>query len=61
MLPRAIAKCDDVFATITADYKKKLAHSSARIARTNARYNGRRIKKAKEAGEHGDKKDQAAE
>jgi len=54
VLPRAVAKRADVFAAITADDKKILAHSTARNARTNARYNGKRIKKAKEDAEKGD-------
>lgn len=51
VLPRAAAKSEDSFAAITADDKKFLAHSTARIAWTNARYNGRRIKRAQEAAE----------
>ena len=48
VLPRAVAKPADEFAPITAADKKRNAHSEARIARTNARYNGRRIKRAEE-------------
>lgn len=51
VLPRQAAAQKDEFAAITADDKKKLAHSEARIARTNARYNGRRIKRAEEAAQ----------
>merc|ERR1712170_9636 len=35
VLPRATAAREDEFAAITADDKKFLAHSTARIARTN--------------------------
>ncbi len=48
VLPRTIAKPADSFAAITADDKKFLAHSTARIAWTNARYNARRIKRAED-------------
>lgn len=51
VLPRAVTKAADEFAPITAEDKKKNAHSEARIARTNARYNGRRIKRAQEEAE----------
>ena len=48
VLPRTAAATKDEFAAITADDKKFLAHSTARIARTNKRYKGRRDKKAAE-------------
>ena len=48
VLPRQKAAASDEFAAITAEDKKRMAHSEARIARTNAKYNGRRIKKAEE-------------
>lgn len=48
VLPRQKAAVSDEFAAITAEDKKRMAHSEARIARTNAKYNGRRIKKAEE-------------
>ena len=48
VLPRSAAKVEDQFAAITADDKKFLAHSTARIARTNKRYDGRRKKRAEE-------------
>lgn len=48
VLPRQQAAVSDEFAAITAEDKKRMAHSEARIARTNAKYNGRRIKKAEE-------------
>ena len=48
LLPRTAAKSEDEFAAITADDKKSLAHSSYRIAWTNARYKGRREKRAAE-------------
>lgn len=46
VLPRGAAKLEDKFEAITAADKAKSAHSDARNARTNARYNGRRVKKA---------------
>ena len=49
VLPRGATKLEDKFEAITAADKAKSAHSEARIARTNARYNGRRIKRAEEA------------
>ena len=48
VLPRAAPASQDEFAAITADDKKSLAHSTARIARTTKRYKGRRDKKAAE-------------
>lgn len=48
VLPRVAAKSADEFAAITAADKKRNAHSEARIARTNARYLGRRTKRAEE-------------
>lgn len=48
VLPRVVVKSVDEFAAISAEDKKKNAHSDARIARTNARYNGRRIKRAED-------------
>lgn len=56
VLPRAAAAREDEFAAITADDKKFLAHSTARIARTNKRYHGRREKRAaEEAAKKADK------
>ena len=49
VLPRVVAKVTDEFAAITADDKKANVHSLARNMRTNARYNGKRDKKVKEA------------
>ena len=49
VLPRVSAAAEDKFEAITADMKKVNAHSDARIAWTNARYAGRRQKKAEEA------------
>ena len=49
LLPKAVAAAEDKFEAITADMKKSNAHSDARIAWTNARYAGRRQKKAEEA------------
>ena len=49
LLPRAASASEDKFEAITADMKKSNAHSEARIAWTNARYVGRRQKKADEA------------
>lgn len=48
VLPRTTAASSDEFAAITADMKKRMAHSEARILRTNKKYNGRRLKKAEE-------------
>ena len=48
VLPRAAATNEDAFEAITADMKKGNSHSEARIAWTNARYFGRRQKKAEE-------------
>ena len=48
VLPRTVAASEDKFEAITADMKKVNAHSDARIAWTNARYTGRRQKKAEE-------------
>ena len=49
LLAREAAAKEDKFEAITADDKKRSAHSDARIARVNARYNGRRIKRAADA------------
>lgn len=49
VLPRAVVKAEDEFAAITAEDKKGNAHSQARNAWANARYNGRRIKRAEDA------------
>ena len=49
VLPRVAAKSADEFAAITAEDKKRNAHSEARIARTNARYHGKRVKRAADA------------
>ena len=48
VLPKTVAAVSDKFEAITADMKKVNAHSDARIAWTNARYAGRRQKKAEE-------------
>ena len=48
VLPKTVAVVADKFEAITADMKKVNAHSDARIAWTNARYVGRRQKKAEE-------------
>jgi len=48
VLPKSTAAVVDKFEAITADMKKVNAHSDARIAWTNARYAGRRQKKADE-------------
>jgi len=42
VLPRTAAAVEDKFEAITADDKKFLAHSTARIARVNKHYGGRR-------------------
>jgi large subunit ribosomal protein L13e len=49
VLPRTATTNDDKFEAITADMKKGNAHSEARILWTNARYAGRRQKRAEEA------------
>lgn len=49
VLPKTVVKSVDTFAAISGEDKKFLAHSSGRIAWTNAKYNGRRIKKAEDA------------
>ena len=49
LLPRSAAASEDKFEAITADMKKVNPHSVARVAWTNARYAGRRQKKAEEA------------
>ena len=48
LLPRAAASSEDKFEAITADMKKVNPHSDARIAWTNARYAGRRAKRAED-------------
>ena len=60
VLPRTVAKTEETFAAITADDKKFLAHSTARIARTNARYLGRRTLKAKKDAEEAAKGEKEA-
>lgn len=56
VLPRAAAAREDEFAAITAADKEFRAHSTARIARTNKRYHGRREKRAaEEAAKKADK------
>ena len=49
LLPRAAAASGDKFEKLTKAMKEKSAHSEYRQAWTNARYNGRRIKRAEEA------------
>ena len=48
VLPKTVVVNEDKFEAITADMKKKNAHSEARILWTNARYVGKRQKKAEE-------------
>merc|ERR1712223_20199 len=49
LLPRAAPASGDKFEKLTKAMKEKSAHSEYRTAWTNARYNGRRIKRAEEA------------
>ena len=49
LLPRAAPASGDKFEKLTKAMKDKSAHSEYRTAWTNARYNGRRIKRAEEA------------
>jgi len=49
LLPRAAAASGDKFEKLTKAMKDKSAHSEYRTAWVNARYNGRRIKRAEEA------------
>ena len=51
VLPYSAPKPEVEFAAITAEDKKFRAHSFARIAHTNAKYHGRRQKKAEEEAE----------
>ena len=56
VMPRSTAQGEDEFAAITADMKAFRAHSTARIARTNKHYHGRREKRAaEEAAKKADK------